>query len=136
MSIRLEGFQWSEAISLPVLLPSELGVNGSNDGPVVTKTPASPTTNTIDEGRGETTSPAATLARSQQQRWRKQVGRGWRLWGSSKSARGRAKETLVNLDVALKPVDPEGMGVLHVKAEVSFSLGGLRQVSRTVCGRR
>lgn len=117
LTVRMEGFGWSDAVTLP-LPPSARHFDGGSPEPGTT---VRHNTQSAETGAANRASP--TDANPPQQLWRKRLGAGSRLWGGV--AQGRAEKSHEKVHVELR--DAEG-GVLRVNAEVAFTASGLRQV--------
>lgn len=118
MAVRMEGFGWSDAVTLPLPPPARHFDGGSPEP----GTAARRDTQSAETGAANRASPAD--ASPPRQLWRKRLAAGSRLWGGV-VAPGRAEKSHEKVHVELR--DAEG-GVLRVNAEVAFTASGLRQV--------
>ena len=117
LAVRMDGFEWSDAVTLPLRTAARHYDGGSHEPRAAARS------NTQSAETGAANSASPTESNPVQQLWRKHLGSGSRMWGAV--ARGRSEKACEQVHVGLR--DAEG-GVLRVNAEVAFSASGLRQV--------
>lgn len=117
LAVRVEGFGWSDAVTLPLPPPARNHDGGSPEPGTAARCDAQSTETSA-------ANPASQRdAKPPQQLWLKHLGAGSRMW--RRGAQGRAENANRKVHVGLR--DAQG-GELRVNAEVALTASGLRQV--------